>query len=458
MPTASSLTALASQAASKVNTAVGPAVATAYRCVLQRYTDSAVSFETQSIASATGTHHIKIDRIADMVGGLFIQVDLPGLVNRQISDGHEAILTGEEGKVAEGVVADVPYYVSQPGLAMIQGADLRIGSTVVDSTTREFTWVWQELTQASSTAAKLNRFDYGDDTLKAQKRSRYHQRVLVPIPVFTQKLCKALPLVGLPYHDVEVVVAFDNAAFGSSGIIQNFNPTGFTTCVRKGQESTTKMGGALAIGTAAAASTAQVGHADVTVALRYEAIYLADDEREKVSKASYNIEYFQFSQVHSMTGPHDGKVTVREDLNTSNGVVALYAVVRKEGAGLFDFAGASCPVSSIQRPAITQMSLILNNSWEQYETSTADNVQLLLKNDQVMNRDYDPEKIAVLAFAPHNAQQYMGHINFSRIDHKELQISVDHSLTSEKYEIFVFQRAWNILTIKAGVAGPMFAQ
>jgi hypothetical protein len=311
----------------------------------------------------------------------------------------------------------VPYY----GLRVVKNAEVEIGGQKIDKHYSDWMYIWNELSMP--VGKKEGYFEM----VGGKGGSLDGTSLYVPLEFwFCRNIGLALPLIGLQYHEVKIVVQFEEPGKVHDG----------------GSEGT--LSGSLWI----------------------DYIYLDTDERRKFAQSSheYLIEQLQF------TGRE--KASSKMKLNFNHPVKELVWVLHKDGVGSTDadwfnytatglgsvnannydtLSGVLGPAGSKDR-LFKEAKLILNGNDRFYARDSRyfNLVQPFQHHENVPNN----VGINVYSFAlKPEEHQPSGTLNMSRIDTAILDIKEPEANT----EISIFAVNYNVLRILSGMGGIAYS-
>ena len=310
----------------------------------------------------------------------------------------------------------VPYY----GLRVVKNAEVEIGGQKIDKHYSDWMYIWNELSMP--VGKKEGYFEM----VGGKGGSLNDTSLYVPLEFwFCRNIGLALPLIGLQYHEVKIVVQFEerDKVIASGGTAGNLSGS-----------------------------------------LWIDYIYLDTDERRKFAQSSheYLIEQLQF------TGRE--KASSKMKLNFNHPVKELVWVLHKEDANIdwFNYTNAGLTVtddytsydtlSSNLGPAgskdrlFKEAKLILNGNDRFYARDSRyfNLVQPFQHHENVPNN----VGINVYSFAlKPEEHQPSGTLNMSRIDTAILDIKDPVGST----EISIFAVNYNVLRILSGMGGIAYS-
>jgi hypothetical protein len=313
----------------------------------------------------------------------------------------------------------VPYY----GLRVVKNAEVEIGGQKIDKHYSDWMYIWNELSMPVGKKEGYFEMVGGKGGNDLNDTSIY-----VPLEFwFCRNIGLALPLIGLQYHEVKIVVQFEEHG------------------------KVTASGGA---------------HGNLSGSLWIDYIYLDTDERRKFAQSSheYLIEQLQF------TGRE--KASSKMKLNFNHPVKELVWVLHKDGVGSTDAdwfnytkdvlsegdANNYDTLSSTLGPAgskdrlFKEAKLILNGNDRFYARDSRyfNLVQPFQHHENVPNN----VGINVYSFAlKPEEHQPSGTLNMSRIDTAILDIKDPEANT----EISIFAVNYNVLRILSGMGGIAYS-
>ena len=333
-------------------------------------------------------------------------------------------------KTLAGLNNAAPYF----GLRVIDYAEVEIGGQKIDKHYSQWMYIWNELSLPISKKEGYYEMVGGSGGALASKT------LYVPLEFwFCRNVGLALPLIGLQYHEVKVVIQFAKAS--ACGVNQSTS-----------------------VNADAAVSF------DASLWVDY--IYLDTDERRKFAQSSheYLIEQLQFTGKEAagkktkLNFNHPVKEliwTVKTDTTNSN--VNWFNFTGNSTAGAvdkdditYDAVIAAIGPSSAASPSVESAKLILNGNdrFAARDGKYFSIVQPFQHHENVPNN----VGINVYSFAlKPEEHQPSGTLNMSRIDSATLDITYTTGITATTSEISVYAVNYNVLRILSGMGGIAYS-
>jgi hypothetical protein len=392
---------------------------TFFIAVYKRHTNFAIESIQQLPHGRAGfgeKFYIDIDPNADLVHEMFLQVKLPDLNLKPLSNPEYTVS-----------------WVNSIGNALIQHIDIEIGGSIIDRHYGQWLEIWNELTLKSE-----KEYAYGAMLGKHENFTTDTQpgplNLYIPLIFwFNRNVGLSLPLISLQYSKVRIVVNFRQ--FDELWVSSNGKPPGLG-----GEESSV-------------ADSLQIDE----VILWVDYIFLDNDERKKF--ASCNLEYL-IEQLQVNTQSVDEKDYLLE-LDFNHPVKELIWVCQtnkifqtgpNKSFEYFDFSNGEYPCPG---DTITRAKLRLNGAdrFREREAKFFRVIQPYQRHTRVP-RNF----IYVYSFALQpEAHQPTGTCNFSRIDNATLEFTLDDCVIQKETQIIVYATNYNVLKIEGGIAGLIYA-
>lgn len=337
-------------------------------------------------------------------------------------------------------VADMPalaagHYVDSVGQLMIKEARLTIGGSCTHRLSGNYLFCWDEL---SGGLKKLQEMTgkYGNES-QLLCHSKTKRRLYVPLP-FWRSSGAALPLISLQFHKVKVELDFEDmssllTADADMSTVQVLN--GIDTGEVTGAAPTMK---------------------DVDMYLMYGQVYLTEEERSRF--ADLNMEMLiEQTQDQVITGAASIKGT--HDLQFNHSIRELIWAVKNAAAGdkVCPFGGYKVDVGQvIDYDVLGKVDLRVNNNSRWDADQPASYYRLVQPYQH--HSCIPTAKVYSYSFGLESEeQQPSGQINFSRIDKVTLTVDTVPNTIDDDAELHIFARNWNVLVIRDGLGGLMYA-
>jgi len=355
---------------------------TFFKVVYRRHTNFALESIEQTFTGTVGfgrSVSCVISRNGDLVSGVHLQVKLPALD----SSGNTK-----------------PSYIDGVGHALIKEAEIEIGGQKIDKHYGEWLDVWDELTQSAEKADGYNAmvgkggYHYGEEEL------------YIPLQFwFNRNPGLALPLIALQYHEVKILIKFqEEAKLKKTGAVAGTNP----------------------------------GEFEAQLFVDY--VYLDTEERRRFAQMSheYLIDQLQFTGTETITS---GPSTVR--LNFNHPVKELLWTFHDQDGMAMEVTSDVMKSARIQLNGHDRMS---NRPGSYFSR-----VQPFYHHTRCPTKD-----IYCYSFALRPEEhQPSGSCNFSRIDNASLRI--DTKDTGKPQNINVYAVNYNVLRIVSGMGGLAYS-
>lgn len=356
-----------------------------------------------------------IDPDADLVHEMFLNIKLPNL-------------NVEPEKNPDYTVS----WVNGIGLAMIQHIDVEIGGIVIDRHYGQWMEIWSELTINADKRQAYNKMigyvNNFDTTSQPGPLNLY-----VPLQFwFNRNIGLSLPLIALQNSKVRIIVNFRK--FDELWVSSNGKPPGQGGVESSIAESLSILDGSLWV----------------------DYIFLENNERKKFVNCELN---YLIEQLQINTESVDEQDVVIQ-MDFDHPVKELIWVIQTdkifdigEGKGFdyFDFSNGEEPPG---------------------DTFIRGKIEI---NGSDLHRDRDPEFFRIIqpyqrhttvpnnfiyvysfAYKPEQHQP-TGSLNFSRIDNATLHLIIDNCVIQKNSQINIYAKNYNILQIKGGISGLIYA-
>jgi len=318
------------------------------------------------------------------------------------------------------------HWVNDIGHWLIREVRIIIGGSTVDSVRNDYLFFWEELAgKAGRRLTEMVGKRYTRTQLVCDSRQK---RVLfVPLPFwFTQHSGQALSLASLQFHGVQLMFEFEKL----SRCVVVSNPGVVVKNV---------------------SSAAPLVNNDLCAHIETTYVFLENAERERFATNSFEVLITQHQSFYMQASNSQ----LRIQLNFNHPVLELIWAVRRgcheRANNWFNFSGVGGldPVESVE--------LFLNN---QSRFSRKPGIYFRTVQPYQHHSNIPDSFIYVFSFALHPEDVApSGSCNMSRIDHVELQLTLQPGLTNNKEHctVIIFARSFNIIRYRDGLAGVAFA-
>ena len=316
------------------------------------------------------------------------------------------------------------HYVNSVGQYLVSKAKIIIGGSTVDTLHNDFLFMWEELSGKSGRRlTELVGKRYTRTQLVCDSRQR--RQLYVPLPFwFTLHSGNALSLASLQFHGVQIHIDF--AKLEDAIVVSGTNVT-----VKN------------------ASTGCCLLPSDLKASLECTYVFLENAERERFATTHFEVLVTQHQAFYYQANNSQ----LRLQLNFNHPVIELMWAVRRKCHDAcnnhFNFSGLD------GRDPLIKASLYLNNQSRFGEKSG-----LYFRSVQPYQHHSNiPDSfIYVFSFAlsPEDVSP-SGQCNMSRIDHVDLNLTLQEGLGKEQCTIMVFARSFNVLRYREGLAGLAFA-
>jgi hypothetical protein len=443
-----------------------------------------------------------ISRYADLMYTMILEVDLPKLYSTYTFD--TTYPTPTDFAKSMGDIS----WINNIGHALLNYCDITIGKQLIDRQYGEWMEIWTQLSQSESKKRGLDLMLNRNSELLTNPGPF---TVYIPLQFwFCRNIGLALPLVALQYHDVQLEVIFRplnqlytfgennyyNVVSNGTNIIQVYKPyPGQTPSLNNSSQAfimvfpngteyfihpTATIGGIGQTGLPGQpylitmTQNIPTGYNNALVYIKpngildtsyntdisevrlyVDYIYLDTIEQREfaIAKHRYLIEQLQFSGSQSITA---GANTERFKLNFNLPIKELYWVNQLNDIfitnDLFNY-------SNTVNPALTQGNIITNaqiyiNGIERFSVRTGDYFRLIQPYQKHTRSPNNFVYIYSFSIKPEEHQP-SGCSNFSKIDTKELFITMNPNIGSQQLRVYGLN--YNILRIYSGMGGIAFS-
>jgi hypothetical protein len=316
------------------------------------------------------------------------------------------------------------HYTNDVGHFLVRQARLVIGGQTVDTLLGDFMYCWEELSGKSGRRlTELCGRRYTRSQLICD--SRENRQLYVPLPFwFTLASGSALSLASLAYHGVQLWVDFERLE--KLIVVSSAN-----VAVKK------------------ADSACCMTNADLKASLEISYVFLDNIERDKFAANNFEQLVVQNQSFYQVTNSSQ----VRLNLSFNHPVIELIWGVRRQCQERCNNLGNLSGVDG--RDPLVNAQLLLNSQsrWGSKPALYFRGVQPYQHHSNIPDAF-----IYVFSFAldAESSTSPSGTCNMSRLDHVELILDLQDSLSKETCTVFVFARNFNILRFREGVAGHAY--
>jgi hypothetical protein len=489
---------------------IGNPQITFFKTIYKRHTNfSMEAFQVSYDARPTFGNKttFTINRYADLMHTMFLEVDLPALSSNYTYDASVGI--PNDYAAGQGNIT----WINNTGNAILNYADILIGKQLIDRQYGEWMEIWTQLTQSESKKRGLDLLLNRNSQLIVNSGPL---TLYIPFQFwFCRNIGLALPLVALQYHDVSLEVnfrplaqmyTFVNPNYGASifynitsdgisNIIDVYKPYSsaldITTLGVKGNKivfpdsteyfihPTATVGGGGQTGLAGhpwkiTLTTIPPANSNVSVFIKpngiinmsnnpqieeirlyIDYIYLDTVEQREFATAKhrYLIEQVQWSGSESITA---GASTKRFRMNFNLPIKELYWITQLDTVyntnDLFNYSNTVDPYQT--QGNIMTSGLIYINGIERFSQRTGNYFRLIQPYQKHTRSPNNFVYIYSFSVKPEEHQP-SGCSNFSKIDTKELFLNLSTGLSSCQLRIYGLN--YNILRIYSGMGGVAFS-
>ena len=427
---------------------------------INNFVKSTTSMQPLGSSNWGTTTRFKIERIGDLLGSLYFVAKLPELNRSNLID------TGTTFFVR---------WVDYIGNALIENVKLYIGGQLIDEQTGDFTQIYTDLYDDDWNKLCLIGLD---DTLIKPSDKIDSTHIYVPLKFwFCNSLKKALPLIALQYHDVEIEVKIRdwNSCYQ---VLQKINDTdkyGYVQIQESNKMKEQPLEG---------------------VRLDCNYIHLDSEERKRVAQSEHKILITQVQQIKCSVS--QGKSIELSSFNHPVKELFFYFTNNhiKNLPDPFNFSSKSEYITKdISDNHIKTTNVIATGGrFKHYEESNKDHTlgeaRLLINGyPRIEWRDFKyyyylqnyenyrnklEHYVYLYSFSGNpKSETPMGSLNFSRVDNAQLQFTINeisrendkkwlgsskHNLTNDSNKtITIYAVNYNYLIIKSGMAGLAYS-
>lgn len=404
------------------------------------------------------TIKFKIEKKGDMLGSMYLVAKLPKLQSSNIENNDNYYFRWSN-------------YV---GNLLIENVKLFIGGQLIDEQTGEFKQLYTDLYDDDWNKLCL----IGMDETLITPKDDYILPTFIYIPLkfwFCNDLTKALPLIALQYHDVEIEVKLRNLE--SCYNILSAESTTDEAGVNKSYFMNVK------------SNDIKFKNTDLEdVRLDCNFIYLDTEERKKVAQSKHKILINQVQKIKCSVS--QGKTI---ELNFNHPVKELFYYFssnRNENLGeTFNFSNKTEYINKDDKEAIENGTTVTINEYlKSAKRHVLGEARILINGHARVDwndykyyyylQNYENYKnklehhIYLYSFSGNpKAKTPMGSLNFSRIDNSQLQFTMNSDTKSESkrfladstvaddenYNINIYATNYNYLMIRGGMAGLLYS-
>lgn len=348
-----------------------------------------------------------VGRRGDLIRNMYLRIQLPAINEANVG------------------------YTGSIGNAIIDYADLLIGGKRVERINGEYMEIYDEMFISNSLQRGL-RVTAGKTLLKtglgpATTANGYPRNFIINLPFyFNRSDPLAIPLIALERQEVEVVIKFRPweellVSPDQDYDINNINP---------------KM---------------------ISASLPVEYVFLSVDEQKWFKSKSFDYVITQLQMQKIQTTENENSM----ELRFINPVKEIYLIIQNTsyvvsniftGNDWFNYYNPNSLVNNIQ---LDTLQLDFNNE-TMIDASVADH--LFLGYVQPMNRHSRVPQRHIYNYSfSLDPENYLptGQVNMSRINNKLLTINLN-ATTTDKREIRVYAKSYNVLRVNDGIAGMLF--
>lgn len=316
------------------------------------------------------------------------------------------------------------HWVNAIGQYLIKSCKLIIGGSTVDTLHNDFLFMWEELSGKSGRRlTELIGKRYTRTQLVCDSRQR--RLLYVPLPFwYTAHSGNALSLASLQFHGVQLHVDFSRLE---------------DCIVVSGNDVTVKN-----------ASTACCLSAnDLKASLEVTYVFLENAERERFATNHFEILMTQLQSFYYQANNSQLRLQLNFNHPCSELIFACRRQCHTRCNNHFNFSGI------MGTDPLVNFSLYLNNQ-SRFGIKPAIYGRAVQPYQHHTNIPDCYIYVYSFALEPESVSP-SGSCNMSRIDHVDLNLTLEEGLGKEQCEIIVFARSYNILRYREGLAGLAFA-
>jgi len=429
---------LAAYGAQDIHLSGNPQI-TFFVAVYKRYTNFAIE-NVQQLFTGNATFgqkvYCEIERIGDLINGIFLRIDLPSLKEFEQYDNNNELIKY--------------YWVNSIGNAIIKYTDIEIGGTIIDKQYGLWLEIWGELTVDTN-----KRIGYYEMIGKSENpiNSQNENKLSLYVPLyfwFCRNIGLSLPLIALQSHEVRINMAFreiNELIISSNGIPLE----------------------------SLLANTLTITHASLLV----DYIFLEDKERKFFAQCEHeylieqlqvNVQSLYSNKIKDKPGGYGFDKALEQDhivtLDFNHPVKELIWVLQNSKVlSLYPYGGNEWFNFSTEpynmNDSYNQMAedpmihaRITFEGSDRMQQRRAKYYRLVVPYQRHTNIPNNYIYIYSFAIRPEDFQP-TGTCNFSRIDNKNIYIRVSDKLVDPI--ITVFATNYNILKINSGMAGIQYS-
>ena len=316
------------------------------------------------------------------------------------------------------------HWVNGVGQYLLKTAKIIIGGSTVDTLHNDFLYIWEELSGkpvrplTELTAKRHTRAQLGC-------ASRQARTLYVPLPFwYCQHSGNALSLASLQFHGVQVHVDFAK----------------LTDCIVVSSSN---------VAVKNAASACCLTPSDLKACMEVTYVFLENAERERFATNHFEVLITQNQAFYMQANNSQLRIQLNFNHPTTELIFAIRRACHERCNNHFNFSGVD------GRDPLINCSLQLNN---QSRFGTKNAVYMRCVQPYQHHSNIPDAFVYVFSFAlnPEDVSP-SGTCNMSRIDHVDLNLTIQEALGKEQCTIMVFARSFNIIRYREGLAGLAFA-
>lgn len=320
------------------------------------------------------------------------------------------------------------YWCNATGYAILREAQILIGNTTIDTHTREFMFIYEELMGFSGKRVKemVNRHDTLNSLICASQNPNGLQ-LFVPLQFwFCRGTTDYLPISKMQFHQVQISLSIaskhDLVCVSKPGVgVKFLNDNGMSVS----------------------------HHPTLTGSLICKTVYLSNRDRQAMAQSKG---WQVITQTQSAYHHHNGGRQFHHALHLNLAVRYMNFVVRRDcntkANNWFNFSGVRG-----YDPIITAKYTL--NSHSRFHASGA---FLRLVENYCHANNIPQSFIYSYSFATHyDSIVGQGSLSGSRIDNMHLILDLQDQLKHEQVEIMIFAENLNLLKFDGGLAGPAYS-
>jgi hypothetical protein len=417
---------------------------TFWRLRIQKCTNFAMEsiMQTYTGSASWGSEvQITLNRTGDLVYWMYVLLEVPGIVGHRVDSGGTVAgqrfpqascdpcqdgkleVDEDEDEDCDGMAGPYANWVDELGFAALKSVAFSIGGQVIDTVYSHYLHMWEELSgkPGKRLYEMIGKRFHRDQLVADSQRDR---RLYVPLPFyFTRHSGNALPLVSLQFHSLQVHVKFACL----SELVQVSGPDVRVLKTLDSQPLTNN---------------------DLSSVLDTTYVYLDMEERDRFAVGSFQQ---LITQVQPYSTPSNSN-SIKATLNFNHPTLELIWAVQRDcqhtANNTFNYSG------KFERDPIERASLLINNLHRFDREAT----YFRLVQPYQTHTNIPQGFIYVYSFALHPEDcQPSGSLNFSRIDNVTFSAQLQSELGTEKTNLIMFARSFNILRFKEGLGGLLYS-